>query len=222
MNRSIKLKQSLIKHLRPDHLIDTISNISEEALILDVGCGSKSPVKLKSFFPKIHLHGIDIWPISEKAIASLDSFRLSTSREFHEDILDFQGTFDLLISHHNLEHCVDRQAVLHSMCNKVSSNGLLFFCFPSSHSLQLPRRKGTLNYFDDPTHTGNPPDFNEILDFLKTKHFEIICMHEKYQPIVMRIIGAFLEPVSRLLRAVLPGTWSFHGFESLIIARKLK
>jgi len=222
MNLFLALKKFLITKLKPNHLIETVSNVSENSKILDVGCGSKSPVRLKMFFPSIELYGIDVTPISVEAMQALDYFQISSSKGFHYDILGFETTFDLIISHHNLEHCTNKEGVLTSMASKLKKNGILFLCFPSKRSLILPSRKGTLNYFDDLTHTEFPPNFESLQEFLKLNQFEIMHMRQYYQPPIMRIIGGILEPLSKILGVVLIGTWSFHGFESLIVAKKTR
>ena len=210
----------MVKFVRPNHLIDTISHLKSGMTVLDVGCGSNSPVKLKSFFPNLTIHGIDIYDVGNHAKNALSEFYLSSSDSFDTDINSIIDLFDCVISHHNLEHCIHRDLVLASMCKKLKPEGLLFLCFPSLQSPNLPSRKGTLNYFDDTTHVSPPIDSQDLIIKLVNNKMEILFFASTYKPVIMRHIGRILEPISKRAGKVLPGTWSYYGFETVLVAQK--
>jgi hypothetical protein len=83
----------------------------------------------------------------------------------------------------------------------------------------MPSRKGTLNYLDDSTHIGNPPDYYDIIKTLTQNNFQIIFSKKNYHPKIMGLIGRILEPLSIAKNKVMTGTWEYHGFESIIIAK---
>jgi len=51
---------------------------------------------------------------------------------------------------------------------------------------------------------------------------KIMTYKKKYQPIGLYFIGFLVEPFSKLFNKVLIGTWEYYGFETIIIARKIK
>ena len=93
--------------------------------------------------------------------------------------------------------------------------------FPCEASVSYPKRNGCLNYHDDPTHKGAPPDFGKLLGMVSGAGFVIEFSARNYKPKMLWLIGLVSEPLSRLSKQVLRGTWEFYGFESIIIARKL-
>ncbi|MDR2601489.1 MAG: hypothetical protein LBC53_03430 [Spirochaetaceae bacterium] len=114
---------------------------------------------------------------------------------------------------------------LDAMISILKDDGKLFLSFPTKASVGFPHRKGTLNYYDDPTHKYNPPDFDEIIKKLKKNNFDIIFSSIAYKPVIHFLIGLVLEPLSRLTKRVLLsnyGTWAYWGFESIIWAKKRK
>ena len=53
------------------------------------------------------------------------------------------------------------------MMNKLKQGGMLYLSFPCYDSLYFPRRMGTLNYYDDETHTEIPPKYEDIINLIK-------------------------------------------------------
>ena len=50
--------------------------------------------------------------------------------------------------------------------------------------------------------------------------FEIVFSADGYSPIILRIYGFLIEPISKLRNLVMVGTWELYGFESIIWAKK--
>ena len=189
--------------------------------ILDVGCGNNSPFYIKSNFPEFHYTGIDIGNYNQTKPLLADEYILTDSLGFADAISRHQNKFDAVISSHNLEHCEDRWATLQAMLSAVKpGGGMIFLAFPSEKSIEFPNRSRTLNYFDDLTHRGNPPDFDMVLSLIEDNGFSIDYSVRMYRPMVLRLLGFFQEPFARRKNIILQGTWSYYGFESIIWAKK--
>ena len=93
--------------------------------------------------------------------------------------------------------------------------------FPCEESVHFPSRKLTLNYFDDTTHTGNPPVFDDVLNTLERNGFYLLYSTRSYQPLALSVLGFLQEPLSRAINNNMQGTWAYYGFESIIWATKL-
>ena len=206
--------------LRPRGKASYISSLPKNAKILDVGCGNNSPYVTKSILPSCQYTCIDIDDYNQKKLNIADEYILVPPDGFTKKIGEFSDQFDAVISSHNLEHCNDRLGVLNAMLDSLKSNGSIFLSFPTSSSTSFPNRAGTLNYFDDPTHQGDPPDFDSIVDLLKANKFKINYSQKQYQPLILYCLGFICEPISKISKKVMRGTWEFWGFESIIIATK--
>jgi SAM-dependent methyltransferase len=197
-----------------------LAGLHPRASILDVGCGNNSPSQTKAVLPDCQYTGIDIGDYNQTRPNCADVYVVTTPERFAESIAELGCSFDAVISSHNLEHCNDRQATLLAIMKAARPGGRLYLSFPCEQSTGFPRRKGTLNYYDDLSHTGSPPDFRGILATLKENNFEIAVACKNYRPPVLRLIGTLTEPFSMASGKVLYATWARWGFESIIIATK--
>lgn len=188
--------------------------------VLDVGCGNDSPMLFKSRFPDGHYTGIDVSDYRHSVPIMADAYHVTTSAGFAQKIAEFTDEFDAVTSSHNLEHCEDREATLAAMAKALKPGGLLYLSFPSQASIGFPSRTGTLNYKDDDTHVGEPPELLQTIQILESSGLEILFQVDRYRPILLRMLGALRERKSEALRTVLTGTWEYYGFESIIWARK--
>lgn len=78
-------------------------------------------------------------------------YRLAAPEEFALAISEFGG-MDAVVSLHNIEHCDDPAAVLAAIGRALVPGGRLYLALPCEASARFPRRRGTLNFFDDTTH----------------------------------------------------------------------
>lgn len=214
----IKLKIHAL--LRPNNKIDFLRSLNSTANILDVGCGNNSPYLTKKILPQCHYVGLDISDHNQTSINKSDIYVVTTPENFNQEIFKFEEEFDAVVSAHNLEHCNNREETLLAMMRSLKIGGKLYLSFPSPESLEMPSRKGTLNYLDDSTHIGYPPDYYDILEKLTKNNFQIIFSKKNYRPKIMGLIGRILEPLSIIKNKVMIGTWEYHGFESITIAKK--
>lgn len=201
-----------------------IIKLKHNARVLDVGCGNNSAYYHKMLSPANRYVGIDIadYNIDNKSKEVMEEYHIiKDPEEFANGIKNIDGDFDAIVSSHNIEHCNKPIATLEAICSKVRKNGLLYLSFPQERTTEFPSRGGTLNFYDDPTHI-YMPDHKEILGILKKNGMEILFDKVGYKPFYYWVIGGVLEPISRLKNQILPGTYSFWGFETVIWARKVK
>ena len=221
-----KIKKIIVRIVRPNSKLDFVSKLSINSSLLDVGCGSHSSTKIKSINPTINYTGIDIqmYQMEDSDIKKADSFILTSPENFANEIGKFKNNFDSIICAHNLEHCNDYIAVTHSICNALKVDGVVYFSFPSQATQYLPKRKGTLNFYDDTTHI-NLIDYSYFINLLKDLNMKIIWTRKRYRPIFPFILGLLFEPFGRLFKINCPylyATWALYGFETIIIAKRIK
>jgi hypothetical protein len=105
------------------------------------------------------------------------------------------------------------------MMTVLKVGGRMYLSFPSEASVGFPSRSGCLNYYDDTTHKGGPPDFEAITDILLERGFSILYSARRYRPPLFWTLGLISEPLSKG-RVRMQGTWEYYGFESIIWAQK--
>ena len=216
------LSDSFKRILKPHSKTSFLYSLHPKARILDIGCGNSSCERVRRILPNCFYVGVDI--LENSASPMMNEFILSSPDSFADDLshLSRQSAgFNAVISSHNIEHCFDRESVLNSVSQLVLPGGKLFLSFPSSSSVKFPSRKGTLNYSDDPTHVLPPPDFRFIVDLLTENGFYVDYASPDSSTLLSKSLGFLFEPISRLRGTVLPFTWDYYGFESLVIASKL-
>lgn len=206
-----------------------LQQLPECGTILDVGCGTNSPTLTKHYLPKWHYVGIDVQDYNQTLPNVADEYVLTTSHEFCGKLLERTNSANALISSHNLEHCENRTGTLRAMAQALKVGGKMYLSFPCQESVNFsnngnvdshPVRAGTLNYFDDPTHRDQPPDFSEVIGILYQEGIKITYANTRFSPPLEWIIGLYNEESSVRDLALKPGTWQFWGFETVIWAFK--
>lgn len=218
----LKWRQLTTAVLRPNGRVHFLSQLSKESRILDVGCGNNSPFQVKSVLPNSNYTGIDIGDYNQTKPNRADNYILTSPEMFADTVAKFDEVFDAVISSHNLEHCNDRYATFEAMLGATCVGGRIYLSFPSERSVDFPPRAGTLNYFDDPTHKGQPPEFDRLLALAKQRGFETLFATPGNQSAAMRLLGWVSEPISRLRKRVLRGTWEYYGFEAIIVLERVR
>ena len=196
--------------------------MNKNSVILDVGCGNNSPYRTKQILPDCTYYGLDIKKYNQTKKNKADLYLECEPHDFSKYISRFENFFDVVISSHNIEHCLNRKDVLFSMINSLKKNGVIYLSTPSEMSINFPSRNGTLNYYDDKTHRAKPLNHKELINFFITNGFQLIYSNNNYQTQLLFLIGFFLEPISRLINRRLIGIWEYWGFEQIIIAKKIK
>jgi 2-polyprenyl-3-methyl-5-hydroxy-6-metoxy-1,4-benzoquinol methylase len=190
------------------------------ARLLDVGCGNDSPFRVKSQRADVYYIGLDVGDYNQTRPEMANQYVVVSPAAFVAEIGKLAGSLDAVISSHNIEHCNDPQAVILAMASSLKPGGRIYMSFPCEQSVKFPNRRGCLNFFDDPTHQ-QLPRFDEILSSLRAAGLHIAFAKRRYRPPMLWLLGALLEPVSRLRQRIAPGTWAYWGFESVIWATKI-
>lgn len=222
MRNTHPLKIAIRRYINPINKVDFLRSLAPNAAILDVGCGNNSPFLTKQILPECNYTGLDIGDYNQQRPIRVDKYVITSPGNFASEIEKFSNSFDAVISTHNLEHCDERDRVLQAMLGALRVGGKIYLSFPCEQSVKFPRRRGTLNYYDDETHKKFPPDFRSTLDKLQEFGFELNCVIKNYSPRLYWFIGFIQEPISKLRNQVMRGTWPYYGFESIIIATKTK
>jgi len=195
--------------------------INHNGRLLDVGCGNNSPYNIKMSYPNIVYTGVDVGDYNQTAPNLADNYIVVKPEEFAEAIANLPEFYDTVISSHNLEHCNDREKTLDAMINKLKPGGYLYLSFPTEESINFPGpRKGCLNYYDDSSHNGTPPNYNKIISTLKVNKMRILFAKRSYKPFFAYLYGFFQEARSKKDQEVKIGTWAYWGFETIIWAKK--
>lgn len=192
--------------------------------VLDVGCGNNSPWRFKTQRPDIYYIGIDIGDYNQAtdSIGYADKYIVTTPSSFATEIAKLKGQMDALVSSHNIEHCNQPDDVLEAMLEAIKAGGSIYLCFPCEESVHFPKRFGTLNFYDDPTHK-KVPNWEKIILKITSEGFSINFSARRYRPWFLSIVGLILEPISVATKRVMPlVTWALYGFESVIWASRPK
>jgi SAM-dependent methyltransferase len=193
------------------------------AVVLDVGCGNGSPFWFKSKRPDLYYVGLDVGDYNQVSDANsiADEYVITDPASFAAAITRMGARFDMVVSSHNIEHCADPDGVLRAMISVLKPGGKLYLSTPCEASTGFPRRRGTLNFHDDPSHT-SPMDFDGMKEIMLTNGGEIEYETRRYRPIWLMLRGLFFEPWSILKGKVdfNGSTWALYGFESILWMRK--
>jgi SAM-dependent methyltransferase len=197
-----------------------IASLPQRAKVLDVGCGNDSPRYFKHVRGDIYYIGLDVGDYNQSAQERADEYRLAPPESFAALVAGYENQVDAVVSAHNIEHCDSPEEVMEAILKAPGNNGRIYMSFPCEQSVSFPKRRGTLNFFDDSTHR-MVPNWQNILRAIQRRGFRIDFAAQRYRPLLLRMIGGLVEPVSAGSARVLPGTWELYGFESVIWATRI-
>lgn len=197
-----------------------LRSLAPDSRILDLGCGNNSPRKTKDILPGCHYIGLDVGDYNQTDDIPADEYIVVNSDMFKNAIDGFADSIDAVISAHNIEHCDDRYGVAISLARSLKIGGKAYISFPAYDSIAFPNRVGTLNYYDDGGHVGDPPNFGKIISILVENGLNIIYASTRYQPPIHWILGLGTEQSSQDEGVIKDGTWCYWGFESVIWAER--
>ena len=205
--------------LRRHGKVAFLERVAPGATVLDVGCGSNSPARAKDQRPDIIYIGLDVGDYNHTIRPDLhaDRYIVVSPDAFASEIESLRGQCDAVISSHNIEHCLEPERVLTAMTAALTPGGRLYLSFPAEESVNFPRRAGTLNFRDDPTHD-KMPCYRAVLASLEANGMRVDFARKRHRPPLLFVLGLLMEPLSMLTRRTMPGmvTWALYGFESLI------
>jgi SAM-dependent methyltransferase len=114
---------------------DIIANIplTPGAYVLDYGCGSGFFTRLlRKLLPQVHLVGVDLSPTAIRLAKDRDPnsayFVLGDS-----ELEAMRGSFDLIFSHHVLEHVVELDKVASDLASFSAQNGRMLHILPCAN-----------------------------------------------------------------------------------------
>lgn len=194
------------------------------AHLFDIGCGNDSPARVAALRSDLHYVGLDVgdYNLSETSKAKANEYIVCTPDAFAQTIRNYPGQVDAIVSAHNLEHCNDYTEVVNAMASVLAPQGSIYIAFPCRESVSFPRRAGTLNFYDDPTHR-HLVDSAQVIAALESHGLKAEFVSQRYRPILLAALGLLLEPISWLTKRNMPlaSTWALYGFETVIWARKV-
>ncbi|WP_169818798.1 class I SAM-dependent methyltransferase [Niabella ginsenosidivorans] len=122
--------------------------------LLDVGAGNHSASKTKKLFPNCEYHGIDLDKSYQNDPSDFDA--MTAFYEMDLTKLDYKmipdNYFDFVRMAHVVEHLKNGDEVVKHLIPKLKQGGCFYIEYPGARSTKLPSMRGTLNFYDDPTH----------------------------------------------------------------------
>ncbi len=191
--------------------------------ILDVGCGNHSPSRTKRHYPKCRYYGLDktrLHDFGSDDVISMEQFfevDLSTANSLSQVPDRF---FDCILLSHVIEHLENGREIIVGLLQKLVKGGVVYIEFPSPNSVNFPSMKGTLNFYDDPSHV-KIYQMEDILTLLSDNGFDIIRSGTRRS--LKRIL---LLPLYALISLVSQGyiggsvLWDIFGFANHLIGVK--
>ena len=190
--------------------------------ILDVGAGNHSASVIKKHFPGCRYFGIDItkdYNNDENDFSKMEGFweKDLTQLEFADIPDDF---FNEILMNHIIEHLHNGDAVIKALLNKLKKGGYIYIEYPSGKSVNFPSKKGTLNFYDDPTHV-RIYSVAELSGIMKPLGMEILSsgVRKDWRNIAMMPMKIIHN---KLKYGFVYGSvfWDWYGFAEFIWARK--
>jgi SAM-dependent methyltransferase len=136
------------------------------AKILDIGSGGGEILKRLEVLGFTDLTGSD--PFIEKDVFLSDNLRL-----LKKDISELQGKYDIIMSHHSLEHMDNHAQVLLQINNLLADNGRLLIRIPI-YSKPLFDKYGVDSVTLDPPRHLYIHSFKSITYMLEKQGFEVL------------------------------------------------
>jgi hypothetical protein len=190
--------------------------------LLDIGCGNHSATATKKYFPNCDYYGVD-----RMAEYSNDPADFSIMKQFFEiDVttLTFgqlpDSFFDVLVMSHIIEHLRNGPEVIQALLPKIKLGGIVYLEYPSKRSTRFPSMRGTLNFYDDPSHC-RLYDIGELTALLSNSGCTVVKAGTRRD-----WARVFLTPIAALRSKLVRGHveaaafWDILGFAEYILARK--
>jgi SAM-dependent methyltransferase len=190
--------------------------------ILDIGSGNRSAIFTKKHIPNCTYYGLDIirdYNYDEKDFGLMqDFYELDLTKLNFDTIPD--DFFDAIIIAHVLEHLPNGEDVLMGLTKKLKKGGVFYIEFPGKISLSLPSMKGTLNFYDDPTHV-RVYSHTDIAKLLLDNSFSVIKSGTRRSK--LQILAIPFKMVYYIFKKYpIQGSlfWDLTGFAEFVFAAK--
>lgn len=122
--------------------------------LLDIGAGNQSASKITRVFPNCEYYGLDKttdYNYNQSDFRIMKAFYEVDLTSLKFDHLPRQY-FDVLWMVHVIEHLHNGDQVLPRLLNSLKCGGYFYIEYPGKKSTTLPSMRGSLNFYDDPTH----------------------------------------------------------------------
>ena len=193
-----------------------------EFVLLDIGAGNHSASKTKKWFPNCEYHGLDLnknYNNDENDFKLMKSFYELNLEELNLDSVP-NAHFDFIMMAHVIEHLKNGDQVLVKLLAKLKPGGYLYVEYPGIKSTQLPRMKGTLNFFDDDTHV-RVYSLTELYNLFLKNNTEIIKGGtRKYIPNILMMPFKVIHNLIKYGKILPSIFWDFFGFAEFILIKK--
>lgn len=192
--------------------------------ILDVGCGNHSAFRTKKYYPNCIYYGLDRDKNYNNDVTDFKAmerfYEVDLSRNANNLKTVPNDFFDCMILSHIIEHLINGKKVLLNCLPKLKNGGIIYIEFPSPRSVYLPSMRGTLNFYDDPSHK-KIYQIKEIESLLKSKNFSIIKSGVRRSPKRILFLPIYLLGSLINTRSISGHVfWDILGFANYIIAKK--
>ncbi len=191
--------------------------------VLEAGAANGSPEMFFRYCKGYEYDAVDITKecVSEKGMKLVNKFFIA---DLEKDGLEEipSGYYDYVTVAHVIEHLENGEEAVKNLSRKLKTGGLMYIEYPSEKSARFPSMKGTLNFYDDPTHK-RFYDIQALMSLLVNEGFEILKSGIKRD--IFRIIGIpFMVIKSLLTLGYIRGSafWDLFGFAEYILARRVK
>ena len=213
----INLLKTLLPIIKPNNKQSFLKKCGDNTTVLDIGCGNNSVELIKQFLPNCYYIGVDIADYNLTSHSIIDEYILTSASEFNSAINSLRA--DIIICAHNIEHVDDPTGLLSAMANALKPSGKLYLSTPCEDSVSFPKMSGTLNFFDDPTHSANGPvSLDIMIAELLNNGLILKKTVRRNRPFFSAVIGLINLPVALARKRVMPGIWELFGFETIIWA----
>ena len=193
-----------------------------EFVLLDIGAGNHSASKTKKWFPNCEYHGLDLnknYNNDENDFKLMKSFYELNLEELNLDSVP-NANFDFIMMAHVIEHLKNGDQVLVKLLAKLKPGGYLYVEYPGIKSTQLPRMKGTLNFFDDDTHV-RVYSLTELYNLFLKNNTEIIKGGtRKYIPNILMMPFKVIHNLIKYGKILPSIFWDLFGFAEFILIKK--
>lgn len=185
--------------------------------VLDVGCGDRAPYSTYKYYPNVEYSGIDYRQVP--GISDMHAFYQYNIDG--NDLADVPNNeYDVIILSHIIEHVHNGTKLLAILAQKLKSGGIIYIETPSERSLHLPHYYGTLNFYDDSTHTRvySLAEMNEVLKQNGCKILKSRIRHNFKKIIFLPLYAIFMLARDKKISATL--FWDVLGFAHFVVAQK--
>jgi len=190
--------------------------------LLDIGAGNHSASLTKKLFPNCRYYGVDLdkfYNNDEADFKCMEAFYEMNLDDLQFDAIP-QSHFDVILLNHVIEHLQNGEEAIKALVPKLKTGGMIYIEFPGFRSTQLPRMKGTLNFYDDDTHIHIHSTRN-IMNLLMKCDMRIIAGGTR-RHLLNILMMPFKIPFTLLrYRKIVPSIfWDALGFANYVVAIK--